>query len=402
MKKQQHHPDRCIACTSCVAHCPVTAVAREFSGPKMAGPGLERFRRLKAEACPFPEYCSNCKNCDITCPSEVPVSTLNMLAKAEHYKTHRHSLRDWVLAHGEKLAKMASPATGLANLGMANPLSRIVFKKLGLAAKMPLPPYAPKTFQRLFRELNQQPYRDKAVFYPGCFINYNDPQVGIDLVTILQANRFEVVSAEAAECCGSPLVTGGYLDEARQKASHNIQELKRWANRGWPILTCCPSCGLMLKQEYQELFGTEDDEAVAARIYDAAEYLLELHSKGRLNTDFTPLSGHYLYHAPCHLRAQGIGLPGLELIRLLPGLEVTEADAGCCGIAGSYGFRGDRYDIAMAVGAELFRKVRESKVEAVVSECGTCRWQIAQATGVRTVHPVTLVRKAYEKTSSGR
>ncbi|MDR3590822.1 MAG: anaerobic glycerol-3-phosphate dehydrogenase subunit C [Negativicutes bacterium] len=393
--KHRHHFDRCIACSACVAHCPVAAVDRGFSGPKLTGPVAERFRHLPGAAEGFPEYCSNCKNCDITCPSEVPVSTLNMLARAEYYKTHRHSLRDWVLSHGEALAKAAGPAGGLANLGLANPLSRLVLKKIGVAGQMPLPRYAAKTFLQRFQALPQQPFADKVVFYPGCFINYNDPQTGLDLVAVLQANRHEVLAAGKVECCGSPLVVNGYLEEAGQKAARNIRALKARVDEGLPLVTCCPSCALMLKQEVQELFAVEGAVAVAARLYDAAEFLLELYDQGRLNTDFTRQAGRYLYHAPCHLRAQGIGLPGLELLRMLPGLEVIEADAGCCGIAGNYGFKSDRYDIAMAVGAALFKKVKDSKAEAVVSECGTCRWQIAQAAGVKTLHPLALIRRAY-------
>jgi glycerol-3-phosphate dehydrogenase subunit C len=396
MNRTNHHPDDCIACTSCVANCPVSAATREFHGPKITGPTLERFRRFKNGEDTAVTYCSNCKNCDITCPSGVAVSTLNMLAKKEYYKTHSRSLRDWLLSHGEEMAKLSSPTAALANWGMANPLSRAILKKLGITDKLPLPRYASKTFRQQFNALRQQSFPEKVIFYPGCYINYNDPQIGLDLVAVMQANRIEVIVPADLTCCGSPLVVNGFFDEAEAKGKKNIRQLKHWVDKGYPIITCCTSCGLMLKQEYQELFHIEGNKEVAAKLYDAGEFLMELYDQGRLNTGFKPLSGQYLYHAPCHLRAQGLGQPGLRLLDLLPGMDVSGADAGCCGVAGNYGFKDDKYEIAMAIGDALFHKIKNSGADAVVSECATCRLQIHQATGIKTLHPITLVRRAYE------
>ena len=395
MKKHHNLPDECTACTSCVIHCPVTAVTAKFRGPKLSGPALERYRLLLHDEDPSLEYCSNCKNCDITCPSGVSASTMNMLARGEYYRTHKHRLRDWVLAHGEKLAKQSSPMAKLANLGMANPLTRAMVKRLGISDKRQLPRYASRTFANRFRRLKQQPYPDKVVFYPGCFINYNDPQVGMDLVAVMQANRYEVIVPEGTKCCGAPLVAGGYLDEAADNARKNIKSLGHFAAQGYPVITACTSCSLMLKREYQELFDLDESEAVAARVYDACEFLLELHDQGRLNTEFVRQNGKFIYHAPCHLRAQGMGRPALELLKMLPDIEVDDADAGCCGISGSYGFKDDKYDISMAIGAELFGRIKAARADAAVSDCGTCRMQIAHGAGVRTIHPLALLAKAY-------
>lgn len=395
MKKHHNTPDSCTACTACVVHCPVTQAVREFRGPKLTGPAGERFRLSEADFDAALEYCSNCKNCDISCPSQVPVSTLNMKARARQRQTHKPPLRDWLLSHGEQMAKLAGIAPGLANSGLDNSLSRALLQQIGIAAKAPLPAYARQSFMHQFRKIRQQPFASKVVFYPGCFVNYNQPEVGLDVVAVLQANQFEVIVPAGAVCCGSPLVVGGYLDEAEAKARHNVSTLGKYVEQGYAVVTACTSCGLMLKQEYQELFAIDGTGAVAARIYDIAEFLLERYDEGRLNTEFVRQQVRYLYHAPCHLRAQGIGRPSLELLRLLPGVEITDADAGCCGIAGNYGFKADRYEIAMAVGSQLFAAVKNSGAAAVVSDCGTCRLQITHGTGVRAVHPVAVVRAAY-------
>ena len=397
MKKHLTNPGSCTACTVCVAHCPVTAATNKFRGPKMVGPALERMRLSEEDVEPSLEYCSNCKNCDISCPSGVPISTLNMLARAKYYKSHKHSNRDYILSHGEQAGKMAAMlpfGAALANMGMN--MSRGLMKQIGISDKAPLPPYASTSFIKQFKALHQHSYPDKVVFYPGCFINYNDPGVGMDFVAVMQANKYEVIVDSDLVCCGSPLVVNGFLDEAEANAKANIQILKKWTDQGIPVITCCTSCGLMLKQEYQELFHLEGVEQYAKHLYDAGEFLLVLHDKGRLNTDFGPLNEKYMYHAPCHLRAQGMGLPSLDLLELIPGLEVENADAGCCGIAGNYGFKADKYDIAMKIGAPLFAKLQESGCSTTVSECGTCRLQIAHGAKVKTLHPMTVVRRAYE------
>ena len=396
MKKAHNDPDSCIACTSCVAYCPVSAVTRKYAGPKMMGPALERFRGVDPNTEFSLEYCSNCKNCDISCPSGVPISTLNMLAKSKMYKTKRHSLLEWILAHSDSLSKLASPIAALANFGMANPLTKWILKMVGVTDTMSLPPYAGKTFTRQFRSFRQQSFPDKVVFFPGCYINYYEPEIGMDFVAVMQENQFEVVLPEGLDCCGSPLVVQGYLDEAVGKGRTNIAALKVWIDQGIPIITCCTSCGLMLKMEYQELMELDYMDKLAENTYDSSEFLLGLLDQGRLNLKLAPLPGRYMYHTPCHLRAQGIGRPSLEVLKLIPEIQVEDADAGCCGQSGTYGFQVDRHEIAMAIGEPVFQRIREYVPDAIVSDCSGCRMQLSQATGFPAVHPMTLMRRSYE------
>ncbi len=398
MSKHLINPDRCTACTSCIAQCPVTAATRKFRGPKMVGPALERMRLSQEDDEPSLDYCSNCKNCDISCPFGVPVSTLNMLARAKQYQKKKQSLRDHILSHGEQMAKMGELIPGMAamtNLGMSIGRKLGLLDLVGIAGKAPLPAYASSSFMKQFKNLKQQSFPDKVVFFPGCFINYNDPQVGLDFVAVMQKNKIEVLVDEEFVCCGSPLVVNGYLDEARENAVKNTSRISQWIEQGYPIITCCTSCGLMLKQEYQELFGLEAVAANAKHMFDAMEFLTLLADEGRLNTDFSPIEAETLYHAPCHLRAQGMGLPALEVLSLIPGLKIENADAGCCGISGNYGFKADKYDISMTVGKRLFDTIKQAGVETVACDCGTCRLQIQHGAQVKTAHPVSLLRQAY-------
>ena len=399
MKKHHNNPDSCTACTSCISHCPVTAATRKFRGPKMVGPALERMRLSSEDIEPSLEYCSNCKNCDMSCPSGVPISTLNMLARAKYFKNRKHSMRDDMLAHGERMAKLAEAIPGgafFANLGMSVGRSLGMMRMVGIADQRPLPAYASESFISQFKKLRQQSFPNKVVFYPGCFINFNEPQVGMDFVAVMQANQYEVIVEEDFVCCGSPLVVTGYLDEAEENAKKNTQLMKKWVDKGYPVITCCTSCGLMLKQEYQELFEIDGVEENAKNLYDVSEFLMMLYDQGKMNTNFGALNETYMYHAPCHLRAQGFGLPALEVMEMVPGLKVDNADAGCCGISGNYGFKADKYDISMAIGEKLFNTIKESGVDTVICDCGTCRMQITHGANVKSIHPMNVLRRAYE------
>lgn len=390
--------DACLACTACITTCPITAATQEFRGPKLIGPAQGRLHFAEDDVEPSIDYCSNCKNCDISCPSGISVSTLNMLQRGAYYKKHRHPLRDNMLAHSERMMKLARKmplGVFFANLGMEIGSKSGMLKAIGIAGKRSMPKFASQSFLQRFRKLKQTAYPDKVVFFPGCYINDNAPQVGMAFVEVMQQNHYEVIVDEKFVCCGSPLVVTGYLDEAKENARKNTERLRFWREQKYPVITCCTSCSLMLKQEYEELFGQEEMHKNGENIFDSFEFLWNLKEKGQLDTKLKPLAKSYIYHAPCHLRVQGIGLPALGLLSLIPGLSVENADAGCCGISGNYGLKEDKYEISMKVGQELFKRIEDSSSEAVLSDCGTCRMQIEHGTTKKAFHPMELLAAAY-------
>ena len=160
-----------------------------------------------------------------------------------------------------------------------------------------------------------------------------------------------------------------------------------------PILTVCPSCQLMLKQEYAEYFPElGKHESIVPHVQDACEFLIGLIESGELDIDVREDATKLVYHAPCHLRAQGIGKPGLDLLRMASA-NVEDARSGCCGISGSYGFKKEKYDVAASVGSDLFKAVKDSAAEYCVTECGTCRLQISHHTKLPSMHPISWLRK---------
>lgn len=389
-----HTPDACTACTICVAHCPVAFATMKFRGPKLTGPAYERFRLLGFGDEASLEYCSNCKNCDISCPSGVPVATFNMLALTAYRREHKPPLRDWVLAHSGDLGKLTGLLPGfLLNLGVSNPLSRTLMHAFGIEKRAPLPRFAPLALRReLTRKREVKPGTKTVVFYPGCFILYYDPQTGLDCINFLEQIGYSVIVPRNFECCGLPMVAGGYAEDARDKARINSTEMARWTAQDVPILTACPSCNLMLKHEYEDLFPGEGFGGHASYVRDICDFLIELAGKGELtlpSSEASPL--RIAYHAPCHQRAQGAGRTGLDLMRAVPGFEAVDMDSGCCGISGSYGFKRGKYEIGMKVGEALFKAMKQSGADIGASECGTCRVQMIHGSGLHSVHPVSLI-----------
>ena len=397
-----HNPDSCTACTICVAHCPVARATPKFRGPKFTGPAYERFRLLGFGDEASLEYCSNCKNCDISCPSGVPVSTFNMLARADYCKTHRQPLRDWILGH----AGLMGQTTGLfpawmLNIGMNNPVSRLVMDAMGIDRRAPLPSFAPLKERRAIRHVTEKSGAAKLIaLFPGCFINYYEPWVAFDLIRVLEAAGYSVIVPENFKCCGLPLVAGGFAGDAVDYARANSMELARWSRAGVPVITACPSCALMLRTEYAELFPAEEGLGEHGKnVYEACDFLLDLADRGELQLDAArptvrSAGRRMAYHAPCHLRTLGRGRTGLDLLRLIPGMDIIDTDEKCCGISGSYGFKKGKYEIGMAVGSPLFQAMKDTGAPLSLSECGTCRVQMTHGSGLPAAHPITVLRES--------
>ena len=389
--------DRCLSCTSCMANCPVMAAIKDYRGPKLVGPAHGRMHFSQEDIEESLNYCSNCKSCDRACPAGVAVSTLNMLQRAEHYKKNAHLRSEDMLAHGERMAKLIRKVpfgAKFSNLGMSLGKTLGVFSALGIAGKRSMPAYATKSFKDNFNSIKQPVLPKKIVMFMGCYVNDNEPQIGKAFVKVFNANGYEVIIDNQFRCCGSPLVVTGFLDEVRKHADNNVARLQEWKRKDIPVVSPCSSCSLMLKEEYHELFGEEKFHEAATNVYDAFEFLEILQERGEFNSNFKPLNQKLLYHVPCHLKSQAIGLPAQDILEEV-GAKVQLANAGCCGISGNYGFRKDKYKISMKIGEKLFERVKRRDFDKVISDCGTCRMQIHHGTDIKPVHPIEILAQAY-------
>jgi glycerol-3-phosphate dehydrogenase subunit C len=390
--------DHCVKCTICETFCPVSNVTPVFPGPKYVGPQAERFRVSDEPSFDASlDYCSGCGICTQVCPQGVHIAEINTQARAKMKETNGVPLRDRLLARPTLAGRLGTPVAPLANWVLKNrPLRVAAERTIGLHRRAPMPRFAGRTFQRWARRHSSPAAQRRVAFFHGCGTNYYEPRLGAMTVALLEHNGL-AVEVPKQDCCGLPLQSNGLFDDARGYVHRLAARLAPYARSGVDIVGTSTSCTLMLKREALEILGMHDDpdlKAVSERTFDICEYLLAMHERGELKTGFRAVPETVTYHAPCQQQGHGIGKPALDLLALVPELQTIELDATCCGIAGTYGLKREKYDIAMKVGAGLFAQIADAAPERAVCDSETCRWQIEQATGVRTVHPVEMLHRA--------
>ncbi|MBI5441838.1 MAG: hypothetical protein HY900_11585 [Deltaproteobacteria bacterium] len=232
------------------------------------------------------------------------------------------------------------------------------------------------------------------VYFTGCFADYYGPEIGRSFVEVMERNGLRAIVPET-KCCGMPQMANSNLEGARKNFEANVRALAEAAAPGHDVLTTCPSCNLMLRREGLPFFDGPEARFVSERVYDACEYLSRLHRSGRLNTDFGPLDVRVFYHNPCHLKVQEIR-DAVDLLGLIPGLELAGANTACCGMGGSYGMKKQNYDRSVAIAGKVWAEVRASRADVVVTDCGGCGLQVQAGTGAVVRHPLALLNEAYK------
>ena len=226
--------DNCIKCTVCTTYCPVSRVNPLYPGPKQAGPDGERLRlkdpALYDEAL---KYCTNCKRCEVACPSDVKIGDIIQRAKAR-YNPHRPSLRDTILSHTDLMGTVSTPFAPLVNAATGlKPVRQLLDKALKIDHRRQLPKYSFGTFRRWYRQHAeaQKQFSEQIAYFHGCYVNYNHPQLGKELVQVLNAMNIGVQLLEREKCCGVPLIANGFMDKAKQQAAFNIKQLENPHNQ---------------------------------------------------------------------------------------------------------------------------------------------------------------------------
>lgn len=389
--------ENCIKCTVCTTYCPVSRVNPLYPGPKQAGPDGERLRRkdpaLYDEAL---KYCTNCKRCEVACPSDVKIGDIIQRAKAG-YSTHKPSLRDAILSHTDLMGAVSTPFAPLVNTATGlKPVRQLLDKALKIDHRRQLPKYSFGTFRRWYRRQaeTQRRYPEQVAYFHGCYVNYNHPQLGKDLIRVFNALNVGVQLLDKEKCCGVPLIANGFHDRARKQARVNVASLDEAINgRGIPVVATSSSCTFTLRDEYPHLLNV-DTRAVRDGVELATRQLYRLlEEQGRV-LPLRPLSLRVAYHTPCHLEKMGWTAYTLALLQRIPGIELMVLDSQCCGIAGTYGFKKENYATAQGIGAPLFRQIEESGADVVITDCETCKWQIEMSTGKPCEHPIALLARA--------
>lgn len=404
--------DLCHGCRLCVTFCSAFPTLFEMID---AVPDRDAGQLTPAQQDQVVDECFNCKLCHVNCPYvpgrhewALDFPRLMLRAKAVRWRDGEvpwaERVTDAVLGRTDMVGRVSVPFAGAVNALTGTPGSwprRAMEQTVGVAADRLLPPFARQRFTTWFRSRPRPPLdgaepQAQVVLFPTCLVEYQATAVGKDLVHVCERNRVEVQCPSGTRCCGAPWLHAGDVDRFVTQGRTNVAALADAVRAGHDVVVPQPTCGYVLKQDYVDYVGGPDADLVAAHTYDAAEYLVKLHRDDgtELDTGFTgPVPETVTYHAPCHLRAQGIGLKSRDLLRLT-GARVQVAE-GCSGIDGTWGYRSANYPLAKEVAVKLGRSVTAQAADVVAGDCHLANGSITEETGRVPQHPIQVLARAY-------
>ncbi|MEK7444355.1 MAG: FAD-linked oxidase C-terminal domain-containing protein, partial [candidate division NC10 bacterium] len=342
------------------------------------------------------DLCLECKGCKAECPSNVDMAKMKYEFLHHYHAAHGVPLRARFFGRIGDLSWWGSRLAPVSNWLAAAPPSRWLLERLlGIDRRRPLPPFARESFTDWFdrRRPRAEAPRGSVVLFHDTFATYNVPEVGRAAVEVLEAAGYRVELVNR-KCCGRPLISKGLLDEARASAAFNVARLHPFAVRGIAVVGLEPSCLLTLRDEYVDLLRSEEARLVARSAFLLEEFLLRERARG-LTLRFRDGARRALLHGHCHQKAS-VGTAPTVAALSWAGYEVTEVDSGCCGMAGSFGFEKEHYELSVTLGnRRLAPAVRAAEAGTCVVAPGiSCRQQIEHLTGRRAKHPAEVLREA--------
>jgi Fe-S oxidoreductase len=413
LKEMERVFDICHGCRRCVNLC--TAFPTLFDLVD-ASSTLEVDGVAKADYWKVVDQCYLCDMCFMTkCPYVPPhpwnvdFPHLMLRAKAIKFRKGEVRLRDRLLSSTDAVGRLAAiPVVAQAvNAANRSGAARALMEKaLGVHRERELPPYASAKFRPNAAPAGPLAVKDgertpgKVAIFATCYVNYNEPGIGHDLLAILAHNGIPWILVEREACCGMPKLELGDLESVARLKAVNIPPLAKLARDGYAILAAVPSCALMFKQELPLMFPDDPDvKAVKEAMFDPFEYLVLRARDGLLRKDFREKLGKVSYHIPCHSRVQNIGQKTRELLETIPGTTVSTVER-CSGHDGTWGVKVEYFRNAMKIGSPVFRQMAAGAPDWVSSDCPIAARHIRQGMGgeaprARAAHPLALLRKAY-------
>ncbi len=390
--------EQCIKCTICTVYCPVSAVNPNFPGPKQAGPDNERLRLKHGNF--FDDslkYCLNCKRCEVACPSNVKIGDIIQSARIK-YNKKRPKLRDILLANTDFMGTMTTPFSPIVNPILKLGITKFVLDKaLKIDKHRTFPQYAFGTFESWYKKkakASQAQFKKQVSYFHGCYVNYNNPQLGKDLIKVFNKLGVGVQLLEKEKCCGVALISNGLINQAKKQAKVNIKSIRKSIlDEKMPVVATSSTCTFTIRDEYPHLLKIDNND-VKEDIELATRYIYRLLSQTDKSLLFKDEKIKVAYHTPCHMEKLGWEYYTIELLKLIPNLELTVLDSNCCGIAGTYGFKKENYETSQKIGDPLFKQIEASDIDYVVSDCETCKWQIDMSTSKTCEHPISIIARA--------
>ena len=337
------------------------------------------------------DLCLGCKACKSECPSSVDMTKLKTEAYAQKYKTSRPPLHAWVFGHIHDLSRWGSAFAPLSNwLLEFAPTRWIMQKALHIHPDRRFPTFHRKTFTARFHDhrRGQEPRESdrKVVLFVDTFTEYNDPEVGMAAVRVLEAAgaRVEITPAMSS---GRPALSQGLVPYARKAATQVVERLLPFARAGVPIIGLEPSSLLTIRDDYPDLLPGDDARLVAKSVLLFDEYLAQLLEEAPRALPLEKKNTHFLVHGHCHQKALVGEDPLFKVLDAIPGAGTESTDAGCCGMAGAFGYDADHYDVSKAIAHDrLIPSIQSHKNSVIIANGASCRHQIIELTGREPVH----------------
>ncbi len=370
-------------------------------------------RLTPAEQDQVVDECFQCKLCYINCPYIPELHEWNLdfprlmlradaMQQANGIKSARDKATTQMMGHTDLLGTLATTTGPIANkIVNAEPGSttrKVVAKITGVSSVRLLPPYARQRFSTWFKKrpkINLIKRQGKVTVFPTCLVEYQETDIGKDLVKVYERNGIECNNT-AAGCCGAPWLHSGDVKEFTKVAEKNIEKLAAEVRSGTEIVVPQPTCSYIIKKDYLDYVGGPDAELVAEHTYDAAEYLMKVHKADDtvLDTDFVGETVESItYHTPCHLRAQNIGFKSRDLMKLT-GAKVKLVQQ-CSGIDGMWGFRAGNEEISVPIAKKLGEQIDKAGGDVVAGDCHLANTAIVEQTGRTPQHPLQVMARAY-------
>jgi Fe-S oxidoreductase len=347
------------------------------------------------------DLCLECRACKSECPVNVDVGRYKSEFLAGYWARHGVSSKARAFGHIDTVAPLASAFAPVVNRLSASRLGRrLAGAAIGLDPRRTPPQWVRRTLRARLADRSRSDRPDTPVLFAATFTSHVEPEIGVAAFEVLRASGLGATLAPHV-CCGRPLISQGLLSDARERAARNVSALYPRASQGAPIVFVEPSCLSAIREDAPDLLsGSLRERAlvVAKRAVLFEEYLEAELGAGRASLLLKAGPRTILLHVHCHQRSMGLGLAAAALLRRVPGATVTDLDAGCCGMAGSFGYTADHYDVSQAIGErKLLPAARQMGADTVLAAAGTsCRHQVQHFTGVPATHPAVLVHALME------
>ena len=408
--------DLCHGCRRCNSLCnafpTLFDLVDESSTMEVDGVKKEDYWKV-VDHCYLCDLCYQTK-CPYTPPHEwnIDFPHLMLRAKAARYQKGAVKSSEKILASTDALGKLSSIPIVVNAVNASNnnkALRGLLDKALGVHPDAKLPRYDSRTLRKRLNVGNENNGKDenravaagrtsgKVAVFATCYGNYNEPDLGEDLVRVLKHNGIVVKLVDKEQCCAMPKLELGDLESVAKAKEANIPVLASLVDQGWDIMAPVPSCVLMFRQELPLMFPDDEEvKKVAAHIFDPFEYLMMRHQEEKLNTEFKAALGTVAYHVACHQRVQKIGMKTKQCLELIPDTEVKAIER-CSGHDGAYGVKTKSYQTAMKIVKPVVNRVKQAEADYYGSDCPMAGRFIEHGLddGSTTTHPISLLRKAY-------